>query len=168
AAGDAKPYAWQAGARAIEDHLQRSGTPATVKRALKDFYQVEYQTDERPTISIIIPSAFKKNLLLRCVHSILSKSSYPNFQIVLVVSEETAVSHKGQIEGLASDVRVRFLVHQQQSFNYAAVNNLAVRQTDSDIICLLNDDIEVITSDWLEKLAARLALPGVGVVGPLL
>ena len=163
---EAKPYAWQAGARAIEDHLARVGTPGSVRRALKDFYQVDYQSNaQNPKVSIIIPSAFRSDLLERCIDSIFAKSSYSNFEVLTVINERTATK---SVANIMKDARVKVLGYEYGSFNYSKINNFAVSQADGKIICLLNDDIEVITPNWLETLVARLSLPRVGVVSPLL
>jgi len=168
---DAKPYAWEAGARAISEHLMRQGIAGTVKRACTDFYQVEYALGHRhPKVSIIMPSACKLELLAPCLKTLLEHSTYPEFEVLLAVNEiRYLVSEQAAyLGGLKEDPRVRVLVYEDRPFNYAHVNNWAVRQASGSILCFLNDDIEIITEDWLEKIVARLQLPNVGAVGVML
>jgi len=165
-----KPYAWGTGARAIEEHLERRGIPGAVTLAQNDFYQVHYRaTQPLPRVSIVIPSAFVGNLLPRCVTSLLA-GNYAGFEILLAVNEKcfAAPDQARYLNSIGSDRRVRVLRYQDQPFNYSKINNWAIRQSDAPIVCLLNDDVEVTTPDWLERLAVRVQLPGVGAVGALL
>jgi glycosyltransferase involved in cell wall biosynthesis len=168
---EAKPYAWTAGARAIEEHLNRCGTPGIVKRAQDQFYQVDYCTKRPlPKVSIVIPSAFGRDLLPRCIDGLLKRTSYPHFEILLAVNEDCLAvpERKTYLNSISSDKRVRVLAYKDQPFNYSKINNWAIGHSDSSIICLLNDDVDVITPDWLEKLVGRVRLPDVAVAGPLL
>ena len=72
------------------------------------------------------------------------------------------------LKGIISDPRIKILVYADQPFNYSKINNWAIAQCNSSIICLMNDDIEVISDNWLEKLVIRVQISGVGAVGPLL
>jgi GT2 family glycosyltransferase len=166
-----KPYAWHAGVRAITEHLERSGRQGVVKLAQNDFYQVHYRTEPPlPKVSIVVPSAFARNLLPRRITSLLTRSSYPNFEILLAVSRKS-FSNPAQekyLSSVGSDTRVRVLPYEDEPFNYSKVNNWAVRQSDAPIVCLLNDDVEITASDWLENLVARVRLQGVAAVGGLL
>jgi GT2 family glycosyltransferase len=79
-----------------------------------------------------------------------------------------SAAQKRFINQIQADPRVRLLIYDERPFNYPRTNNRAVAQSDAPIICFLNDDVEVITRDWLEKLVARVMLDGVGAVGPML
>ena len=165
----AKPYAWQAGARAISEHLERSGTPATIKRVLDQFYQVEYSASAQPPkVSVVIPSAFTGNMAYECISRLLSRTTYPDFEILLAVSRSTLIESKKYLDTLTRDPRVRVLAYEHEPFNYSKVNNWAIRQSDAPVICLLNDDVDVITPEWLDQLVARVQLPGVGAAAPML
>ena len=72
------------------------------------------------------------------------------------------------LKGIISDPRIKILVYADQPFNYSKINNWAIAQCNSSIICLMNDDMEVISNNWLEKLVIRVQISGVGAVGPLL
>ena len=169
---EAKPYAWVAGKRAIEEHLERMGTPSIAGSALEGgHHQVSYLSKGNfPKVSIVMPSACKLTLLKPCLESLLTRTTYPNFEILLVVNEiRYTVSEQAEfLKGISSDPRVKLLVYVDQPFNYSKINNWAIAQSNSSIICLMNDDIEVITDNWLEKLVIRVQISGVGAVGPLL
>ena len=166
-----KPYAREAGARAIREHLARIGTPGAVEPVLDQFYQVDYQAPEPlPKVSIVIPTAFGRKLVQQCLGSVLRHTTYGSFEILLAVSEKTRAAPEcaAYLRELDGDPRIRVLTYPDQPFNYSAVNNWAVRQATGSVVCLLNDDVEIITPDWLERLVARVRLPGVGAVGCLL
>lgn len=168
---EAKPYAWEAGARAIQEHLDRRGIAASVKPVIEQYYQVEYAlTPQPPKVTVIVPTAMKLEFVRRCLTSILRETTYPNVEFIVAVSQrhlETA-AQKAFLQELKEYPRVRLLLNDDQSFNYPRTNNAAVRLSDAPIVCFLNDDVEVITRDWLEKLVARVLLDDVGAIGPML
>jgi O-antigen biosynthesis protein len=168
---EAKPYAWEAGARAIQQHLDRTQVHASVKSVIGQYYRVEYAKPRQPPkVAIVIPTALKMDVASRCIASILKVSTYPDFEVIVMVDEihvQTAAQRKF-LEQVKTDPRVRVVTYQDQPFNYSRTNNRAVALSDAPVICLLNDDVEVITKDWLEKLVARVQLTGVGAVGPML
>ena len=117
-----------------------------------------------------MPSGCKLELLRPCLTELLARTTYPNFEVLLTVNEirfqdrEQAAS----LNEFAKDSRVRVLVYRDRAFNYSWVNNWAAAQATGSVLCLMNDDIKLITSDWLEKLVVRLQLDGVGAVGVML
>ena len=167
---EAKPYAWEAGARAIQEHLDRRGISASVSSVIGQYYHVEYARPRQPPkVAIVIPTAIK-TFVPRCISSVLKHTTYPDLEVIVMVDEshvETAAQKKF-LEHLRADRRVRLTLYRDQPFNYSRTNNRAVALTDAPVICLLNDDVEVITRDWLERLVARVQLEGVGAVGPML
>jgi GT2 family glycosyltransferase len=168
---EVKPYAWKAGARAIEEHLARNGIKGQVTRALKSFYQVSYDPpSECPKVSIIMPSGCKLELLRPCLCELLARTTYPNFEVLLTVNEiRFKIEEQAAcLKDFAKDPRVRVLVYKDRDFNYSWVNNWAAKQAIGSILCFMNDDIKIITTDWLEKLVVRLQLNRVGAVGVML
>jgi GT2 family glycosyltransferase len=166
-----KPYAREAGARAIREHLGRTDAPGVVRPVLDQFYQVDYRTPTRlPKVSIVIPTAFARKLVQQCLSSVLRHTTYDHYEILIAINEKSreAPDCAAYLRELEGDPRIRVLAYPDQPFNYSAVNNWAVRQATGSVICLLNDDVEIITPDWLERLVARVELPGVGAVGCLL
>jgi GT2 family glycosyltransferase len=168
---EAKPYAWEAGARAIQEHLDRRGIAAKVKPVIDQYYQVEYAPSPRPPkVVVVIPTALKMEFVPRCITSVLRETTYPNVEFIVTVNEQhvQTAAQKSFLEKLKADPRVRVHLYDAPSFNYSRTNNRAVESSDAPVICFLNDDVEVITKDWLEKLVARVLLNGVGAVGPIL
>ena len=140
-------------------------------RALNIFYQVRYDPPgEWPKVSVVMPSGCKLELLRPCLSELLARTTYPNFEVLLTVNkirfqnEEQAAC----LKEFAKDPRVRVLVYEERDFNYSWVNNWAAKQAGGSILCLMNDDIKIITTDWLEKLVVRLQLNRVGAVGVML
>jgi glycosyltransferase involved in cell wall biosynthesis len=167
----AKPDAWHAGRRAIEDHLAQRGLRASVKRAPSEQYQVDYELPAPPPrVSILIPTTGNPSLLERCLDSLLSRTTYRNFEVLLLVNEvqQNEARRAELLRGAALRARVRVLYYADRPFNYTWVNNWAANESSGEVLCLLNDDTEVITPDWLERLVARAMLPDVGAVGVMM
>ena len=168
---EAKPYAWNAGARAIEEHLERNGVGGRVRRRLKDFYQVDYQPpSEWPKVSVLVPTSGSPGLLEPCLTELLARTTYPNLEVLLTINETSfqIEERAACLNELAKDPRVRILAYEDRAFNYSWVNNWAARQASGSILCLMNDDVKIITADWLEKLVSRLQSKQVGAVGVML
>jgi O-antigen biosynthesis protein len=168
---EAKPYAWEAGARAIQEHLDRRAIAATVKPIIDQYYQVEYEPPSpAPKVTVVIPTALKIEFVRRCISSVLRATTYPNVELIVTIDRHhvQSAAQRNFIDQIRADPRVRLLIYDEQPFNYPRTNNRAIAQSDAPIICFLNDDVEVITRDWLEKLVARVLLDGVGAVGPML
>lgn len=161
----------EAGRRALASHLARRGIAAQVlDGALPGTYHVLYElADPRPLVSIVIPTCDHADLLRACVTSILAKSTYDPFEVVLVennsVEDRTFALYDELCE---ADERVRVVTWRpvgREGFNYSALVNFGVSQATGELLVLLNNDTEVIEPAWLEELAGQLMRPEVGVVG---
>ena len=165
----AKPYAPEAGQRAIEDHLHRQGIKGRVEKTAGSFYQVTYAVpDPVPRVSIIVPIALRNQVTLRCLRSVLDQTRYDDFEVVLVANESDLSAVRQKFARLLRDPRVRTLSYTAPALNFSWINNLGAEETNGELLCFLNDDIEVINSDWLTQLVARVCLDGVAAVGPML
>lgn len=161
---DAKPYAQMAGERALTAHFARRGVKATVER-VKDSYRVRYALpDQLPLVSLIIPTRNGLDLLRTCVQSILALTTYPNYEILIVDNGSDDPATLDWLAGVQVDQRVRVL-RDDRPFNYSALNNGAVRHARGELLGLLNNDLEVITPDWLDEMVSHALQPGVGAVG---
>ena len=158
-----KMYAFDAGKRAIEDHLKRCGEIGKVSHE-KDlgFYRVKYQVQGSPLISIIIPNKDQVESLDKCLESI-EKSSYKNYEIIIVENNSTEDETFAYYKKIESD-KIR-IVYWSDEFNYSAINNFGVKHARGDYLLLLNNDVEVIATDWLEELTANCQRKDVGIVG---
>ncbi len=161
---DAKPYAMIAGERAINEHFIRSGINA--KAELISFgYRVRYSLpDNLPLVSLIIPTRNGFELLKQCIDSILTKTTYSNFEIIIVDNGSDDSVTLQYLNALAANERIR-IVRDDGPFNYSALNNKAVKLACGEIIGLINNDIEVISPDWLSEMVSHALRPGVGAVG---
>ena len=160
-----KLYAFDAGKRAIEAHLARTGAKAEVSHT-KDlgFYRVKYQVQGEPLVSIVIPNKDEKETLKKCLESIWQKTSYSNYEIILVENNSTTQEIREYYKELDGKERVR-VVYWDKEFNYSAINNFGISHAKGAYILCLNNDITVISPDWLEELLANCQRPEVGIVG---
>lgn len=164
----AKNYAYTAAKKALEDALSRRGKKARVEYIpnYPGQYRIIYELEYNPLISIIIPTKDKPEVLEKCLDSIYRKSSYQNYQVIIVdngsVKEETFEIFEKWQAILGDKMKA---LHLPEPFNYSRLNNAAVEIADGDLILLLNDDTEVITAEWLEIMAGMALQKGVGAVG---
>jgi O-antigen biosynthesis protein len=174
AAGEAvKPWAFEAGTRAVQAHCDRIGLEAKVERDLEDqgVYHLEPRLSREPSVSIVIPTNGQRRevryeeivLVENCVRSIVADSTYENYEIVVVADTATPAPVVGRLRELAGD-RLR-LVEFDRPFNFSDKINAGAARAEGDHLLLLNDDIEVATPDWLERMAMYSRLDGVGAVG---
>lgn len=167
---DEKNYARTAGLRAVTEHLQRIGANAGVREieGRPGNFRVDYTLpDPPPRVSLIVPTRDGLHLLKRCVDSILTLTTYGNYEIVIVDNQSSDPGTLQYLREVVADPRVRVLEY-DRPFNYSALNNYAVRQTSGDLVGLVNNDIEVITPDWLQVMAGHALRPEIGVVGAML
>lgn len=158
-----KMYAFDAGKRAIEAHLKRCMEPGTVSHT-KDlgFYKVKYPVKGSPLVSIIIPNKDESETLAQCLESI-ERSSYQNYEIIIVENNSEKEETFAYYEKIQSD-RIR-IVFWPDEFNYSAINNFGASEAKGDYLLLLNNDVQVITEDWLEELLSNCQREDVGIVG---
>lgn len=116
-----------------------------------------------PTVSIIIPTRDRKDLLERAIETLLAKTQYPNIEIIIADNDSTCsetLDYLAQLEQRGITV-----LPAPGPFNYSRINNQAVAQAKGEIICLLNNDVEIIDGQWLDEMVALLMRPDTGVVG---
>ena len=163
-----KNYAYDAAMNAIAEAMHRRSEPGRVEM-LKDDpgnYVVRYDLKRDWKVSIIIPTRDHAEDLERCLSSIFAKSSYRNFEVVVLdngsVENDTAVCF-AKWQALEPE-RVKIVPH-DVPFNYSEINNYAVQQSSGEIVLLLNNDTEVIARDWIEAMLEQAQRPAVGCVG---
>jgi GT2 family glycosyltransferase len=167
-AGDNKPWAWMAAQKALGDWLRRreAGGGAggwTEEGAWFDVHRVRFRRAGEPKVSIIIPTRNGRHLLGRCVESVISKSVYANFELVVVDNQSDDPETLEYLATLPGQV-----LRYPHEFNYPRQLNLAVAAVDCDVLVFLNNDTEVLTTDWLDRLIEQAMRPEVGAVGPRL
>ncbi len=160
----AKPYAMLAGERALNEHFQRQKVNARAE--FIDYgYRLRYALpDTPPMVSLIIPTRNGLQLIRRCIASICEKTTYPNYEILIVDNGSDDPATLQYFKELQSKVKVR-VVRDDRPFNYSALNNAAVKLVQGKVLGLLNNDLQVISPEWLSEMASFALQPGVGAVG---
>jgi glycosyltransferase involved in cell wall biosynthesis len=164
---DEKPYALTAGQKAISEHLERRDIDARVTEApnVPGAIRVQYALPaDLPLVSLIIPTRNGLEFLSRCVESILEKTDYPNFEILIVNNESDDPATLAYMTQLEESEKAR-IIDYPHPFNYAEINNMAVEQVEGELIGLLNNDLEVISPDWLNEMVSHALRPEIGAVG---
>ncbi len=155
----------QSSVSAVAGHLDRLKIPATVEANGHGDCRVRYALPEQhPLVSIIVPTRDRLELLNRCVDGVLGQTTYRNFELLIVDNGSEQAATQAYLERITAHPQVR-LLRDARPFNFSALNNVATRAARGDYICLLNNDTEVITPDWLEEMVSRLSQQGVGAVG---
>lgn len=166
-----KPYAIAAQRRAVEKALAAAGEGATVEQdpTWPAYWRVRHPVVGTPLVSIVIPSKDSLAVVRRCVDSVLARSTYTRFEIVLVDtgSSDPAV-WEWYAETARTDDRFRLEHWSGSPFSYADSCNTGAAQSRGEILVMLNNDTEVVSPDWLETLVAEAQRPRVGAVGCLL
>ena len=159
-------YAYEAGKRAIEGNLERSGVRGVVSlRQDYGFYDVHYPVEGEPLVSILIPNKDQKETLMHCIHSVLETSTWKNLEILIIENNSEQEETFACYRELEKDPRIRILTYPGKTFNYSAINNFGVQQAKGEYLLFLNNDIEVITPDWIEQMLGNCQRPEVGIVG---
>lgn len=163
-----KTYTTDAGIKALEDYFQHTGQPDVLVEMGKvpNTYRVRYPIPSpEPLVSLLIPTRDKVELIETAVRSILEKSTYQNYEILILDNgsiEETTLKYFAAIQ--AQDSRVRVL-RWDFPFNYSAINNFGASQAKGEILGLINNDIEVISPEWLSEMVSHALRPEIGCVG---
>ena len=164
---NAKTYAIDAAKRAVHDHIQAVyGMDAKVEstRAFPTIFRIRYPILEKPLISIVIPNKDHMEDLSRCVESIVNKSTYPNYEIIVVENNSETKEIFDYYKALEHNERIR-IVKYEGDFNYSRINNFGVSFANGKYVLLLNNDMKIITREWMEELLMYAQRPDVAAVG---
>ena len=160
-----KMYAFEAGKRAIEAHLERTGTKGTVSHTQDlGFYRVKYPVQGEPLVSVIIPNKDEKETLQTCLESLKKNTSYQNFEIIIIENNSTTGEIFKYYKELSRDQQIH-LLRWGKEFNYSAINNFGVAHARGEYLLFLNNDVKSIEPDWMEEMLGvcqRLEVGGVG------
>ena len=165
-----KPYVFEAGCRAVRDHLERMGLQGEVS-SMKEaaIYRIRYRIQgapgQEPLVSVLIPNKDHIRDLDLCLRSIYTKTTYPNFEIIIIENNsesEGTFRYYEKIQAEHGNLRV---LHWDGPFNYSAINNFGAGYAQGDYLLLLNNDTEVITPDWIQEMLMFCQREDVGAAG---
>jgi len=170
---EAKPWAFEAGGRAVQAHCERIGLAARVERDPQDagVYHLQPALERRPPVSIVIPTAggsrevrYQRVVLVEhCLRSILADSTYDDYEVVCVADAATPAAVLGELREIGGE-RLR-IVEDKRPFNFSERINRGAAHSEGEHLLLLNDDVEVATPDWIERLVMYSQLEEIGAVG---
>ena len=163
---DAKPYVAAAAKKALADHLARTGRTGTVEDGLfPSTYRVKWDIVGDPKVSILIPNKDHTDDLEKCLHSIWTKTSWENFEVIVIENNSTDPATFAYYETLPSRFADCRVVYYKGAFNFSAINNFGATFAEGEHLLLLNNDIEVLSHDFLRELLSYSQRPDVGAVG---
>lgn len=160
-----KLYAYEAGIRAVRENIERNGEEAEVTHT-KDygFYKVVYKVRRRSLVSIIILNKDNKDTLKKCIDSVLTKTTYDNYEIIIVENNSTQQETFDYYKELEKNSRIR-VIKWEKEFNFSAINNYAAKSANGEYLLFLNNDIEVRSADWIDGMLGNAQRKDVGIVG---
>lgn len=162
---DEKSYTWSAGVKAVSDYLSAYGKSdfEVVYGRSPNTMRIKPKSIEGK-VSIIIPTKNRLDLIQVCIDSIVAKTSYSSFEIIVVDNNSDDPQVLNYLKDLENRSIIK-LVNAPFEFNYSKINNLAVKSASGELLCLLNNDTEIITENWLEELVMWATQPNIGCVG---
>ena len=165
----AKPYTLNAAKKALTEHLEREHLDGEVMdSAIPSTYKIQYAIKKNSKVSIVIPNMDHIEVLRTCIDSILDKTTYENYEIIIIENNSKNEETFSYYRELEKNSCVK-IVNWIGKFNYSAINNFGVQQAvTGEYIILLNNDIEVITPDWIEQMLMFAQRTDVGAVGAML
>ncbi|MFW6124431.1 MAG: glycosyltransferase family 2 protein [Acidobacteriota bacterium] len=161
----AKDWAYQSQKKVLSDYIKRNNLSAeVVEGAYQGAWRIKYKINGSPKVSIIIPFRDKVDYLDKCVMSILEKTLYSNYEIVLINNRSSKKSTYSYLETLSTKKNIKILNYDRE-FHFGKLNNWAVKQIDTDYVLFLNNDVEVINKEWMDAMLEYAQLSEVGEVG---
>ncbi len=164
---EAKPYALEAGVRAIDAQLKRLNLPgkAEILPDAPGAFQVRYELTGNPLVSVLIPNKDHTDDLERCLSSLYKNAGYDNFEVLVIENNSTDPATEEYYKTLPDRYKNCRVVWYQGSFNFSAINNFGAEQARGEHLLLLNNDIEVLSHDFLRELLSYSQRADVGAVG---
>lgn len=162
----AKPYVLAASKAVRESALERRGLKGIVEELpnYPGYFRVNYALRDNARVSIIIPTRDNVEVLKRCLDSILDKTAYTNFEIIVIDNGSKDTATLAYLDSVVAHPQISVFRH-DAPFNFSELNNLGVQQASGELLLFLNDDTEVLQADWLERMGGYAQLNHVGAVG---
>ncbi|MBE7092980.1 MAG: glycosyltransferase family 2 protein [Clostridiales bacterium] len=166
---NSKPYIMAAAHKALEDHLERIGIKGKVEDSRYcSAYRIKYDIVGEPLVSILIANKDQKKTLEVCINSIYEKTTYKNFEIIIIENNSTKQETFDYYEELKAKYENLKVVCWEDKFNYSAINNFGFKFAKGEFALLLNNDVEVISPDWIQEMLMFAQRSDVGAVGAML
>ena len=164
-----KSYAEHAAISALIGHFKGADPAITVERGKgPTTYKINYPLPTLPPlVSLIIPTRDCYDILYKCVESIKNTTTYQNYELIIVDNQSSDAKTLEYLKQLNKEDNIQVLQYNKQ-FNYSAINNFAARKAHGDILGLINNDLEVITPEWLNEMVTHALRPEIGAVGAML
>lgn len=160
-----KEYVVNAQRNTIKSHFERMGKNVDIFQTKQGYWRIKYEIpNPMPLVSIIIPTKNQLMLLSQCIKSIMEKTLYPKYEIIIINNQSDIPDVLDFYNELKENKNIK-VIEYNHSFNFSAINNFGVKFTKGEIIVFLNDDIEVISPDWLNELVTHSVRSEVGAVG---
>ena len=164
-AEEEKNYALTAALKSVADHLRKTAQEAVVEITHRNYIRVKWKFPQRePSVDLIIPTRNRLEYLRRAVTSILDKTDYGNYKIVVVDNDSDDPETLEFLKNCQYNPHIRVIKH-SGPFNFSQINNQAVADSRAEIVALINNDIEIINGDWLREMASHAIRPEIGAVG---
>jgi len=161
----AKPYAYKTAVNALQEAINRRGYEGVVERGVaKGFYNVKLKINSNPKVSVITHTRDNVDILSRCVGSILNKTTYNNYEVVIVDNQSRGEETSNYYQALKRYPRVKVLEY-NKPFNFSDINNFAVSKTESEYLVFLNSHTELLTRDWIQLMLGFAQRKETGAVG---
>ena len=158
-------YSYDGREQVIAAHLKRCGLDARVLSLDGDVMNIQYAIEEpHKKVSIIIPNKDHIDVLQKCIDSILDKTSYDNYEILIIENNSTEDETFAYYKEIEKDARIRVITC-VTDWNYSYINNYGVKEATGEYLLLLNNDTEVIANDWIEQMVQYAQREDVGAVG---
>lgn len=166
AGGTAKPYAYEAGIKAIQDHINRLGLKGTVEQGnTLGTYKINYEVIGNPKVSIIIPNKDYINTLKVCLNSLKKLTTYENYEIIVVENNSEESETFGYYKKIDGKDKIKVVYFPEKEFNYSKIINFGVKNSTGDYIIQLNNDTELMTPNWIQEMLGFAQREDVGAVG---
>ena len=161
-----KNYAFDAGLKALKDHLKRTGQAAIGEQNVYNSYRVKWNLPEQePMVSIIIPTKDEVDVLSACVTSVIQKTRYKNFEVLVIDNNSEEPSTLEYLKRVQNEYKQVKVYTYNSEFNFSAIVNYGVRKSKGEVVLLLNNDTEVINEDWLCEMVSQSMREEIGAVG---
>ncbi len=163
---EAKSYTSKAGLAALKEYFSKKSKKVEVEMGmLPNTYKVIYPLDNKPLVSLIIPTRDGYDILSKCIESIVEKTIYSHYEIIIIDNQTTDIKTLEYFDDLIEKYQNIRIVEYDEVFNYAAINNFGVTHARGDLIGLINNDVEVISDHWMTEMVQHALREEVGAVG---